>query len=859
MRYLFALLLLTPSLFAQSTPLTIDCDAVYPKRFFAAHGERAIIEGYSVEGLEAWVYPYQIFRDYRFSLRRAGDSTAIDSTHLLRRVQYTPSTITRIYAGPDFVLRETLFVPLDRPAILITFELDSPAPLEIVVHLVPVMDLMWPASTGGQSAQWVSDLSGFLLQENDGARALISSPQVHAHDDQWNSTEDPFVGMLGFTLHASPTQPATLAITADLVAQSHEAPITAIAAASQSLLADAPSLRRASEEHYAALLRSSLQVETPESTVNSALQWATVALDQSWVCNTDLGCAMVAGYGPSRRARRPQYQWFFAGDGLIGTEALLDLGEFARARQELGFILKYQDAASGMIWHELTQSARHLDWAGKFPYMYVHVDLSFQFLAEIEHYVERTGDIEFIHQHWKQIDAAYRYCESTIDPATHLPRIPESKSGGNEQDRLADELSLSTAWVEAANAYSEMASLVGDHDSSAQANVAASAASKALIRRYWDPESGFFISAYTHDGRSAPGRTLSAANKLLLDSPYLAGENARSVLDQLASADFQTDWGTRSMAPSSTFAPATYSKGSVSPLATGGVAQLFWDLHRPWTAEGIWRTLLPGQSLDALGHLPEVYSGSVYREQEESVPEQMWSTASLIEATVEGLLGIRADALTTERKIPTLHFAPRLPANWDFIHIRNLAIGERTLNLELRSSPRQMELQIENSGSDGLPLDFRPLLPLGASIQAVSFQGKELPYSPSVPSSGKLLESRPEMVLAVPHGISHLVIRYRGGVSLLSQPASVQVGDRSHLYKLRSAELDGQRLVFHLDVPSGRPSTLFLRSAAPLVHPMGGHLEAGPEPFVWKLILDPVPGPLHQFRAVEASVELSDY
>ena len=53
-----------------------------------------------------------------------------------------------------------------------------------------------------------------------------------------------------------------------------------------------------------------------------------MALDQAWVGNPKLGCGLVAGYGPSRAARRPQYAWFFAGDAMLSIQALLSAGEY---------------------------------------------------------------------------------------------------------------------------------------------------------------------------------------------------------------------------------------------------------------------------------------------------------------------------------------------------------------------------------------------------------------------------------------------------------------------------------------------------------------------------------------------------
>ncbi len=78
--------------------------------------------------------------------------------------------------------------------------------------------------------------------------------------------------------------------------------------------------------HYDELLASTLRIETPDHSVNQQLAWAQIALDQAWVCNHVLGCGLVAGYGPSRDARRPQYAWFFAGDGLIAIDALVNSG-----------------------------------------------------------------------------------------------------------------------------------------------------------------------------------------------------------------------------------------------------------------------------------------------------------------------------------------------------------------------------------------------------------------------------------------------------------------------------------------------------------------------------------------------------
>jgi len=109
--------------------------------------------GYSNNGLEMWAYPVQILKAYRVSFRAADTTTEVDGPAILRRIAYSPESITRTYLGSDFIVREKLFVPLDEPGAIISYDVESNRPLDIVVRFAPVLDLMWPASLGGQENQ----------------------------------------------------------------------------------------------------------------------------------------------------------------------------------------------------------------------------------------------------------------------------------------------------------------------------------------------------------------------------------------------------------------------------------------------------------------------------------------------------------------------------------------------------------------------------------------------------------------------------------------------------------------------------------------------------------------------------------
>jgi hypothetical protein len=130
--------------------LAWSTDSTGPRRFISVHGRRAAIFGYSEDGLEVWAYPLQILSSSSVTFRQQGATTGIDGQTLLRRIIYSPEAVTRIYAGPDFIVREKLFVPLDEPGAIIRYEVESARPVDIVIRFIPVLDLMWPASIGAR-------------------------------------------------------------------------------------------------------------------------------------------------------------------------------------------------------------------------------------------------------------------------------------------------------------------------------------------------------------------------------------------------------------------------------------------------------------------------------------------------------------------------------------------------------------------------------------------------------------------------------------------------------------------------------------------------------------------------------------
>jgi glycogen debranching enzyme len=485
-----------------------------------------------------------------------------------------------------------------------------------------------------------------------------------------------------------------------------QSPTAQLAQSYQEFIQNQKSLQAAAVTFYQNAASNVLDVQTPDPAVNQAIRWSEIALDQAWACNPDLGCGFVAGYGPSRIERRPQYAWFFAGDGLVAADGALSAGDYKRTREELEFILHYQDKKNGMIWHEMSQSAPMLDWVNKYPYMFVHVDITFQFLSFVHQYIQQSGDTDFLRQNWPAFQSAYHYASMLINAQTGLPQIPPDKEGGDEQTRLIDDLGLSTSWVDASAAYASMAGIMGD---AAAANEAAAASQRARAKFqsfYWSDANQFWINGRTITGalfeeqRSGP----SEAIDLHLFTP----EDEVKVLNRIASPDFLTPWGIRSVAANSPgYKPTSYGQGSIWPVGTLPWAETFWSAHRPSIAFKIWSSQIPLTTLDSAGHIHEVFEGGQLRPQLESVPEQTWSSATFLSVTVHGLLGIEVDALNNQ-----LTFAPYFPVDWPTLTLRHLTFGTHQLDLQLTRTANSITLNIDNPGPSFL-LRYRPELPLG--------------------------------------------------------------------------------------------------------------------------------------------------
>jgi hypothetical protein len=366
---------------------------------------------------------------------------------------------------------------------------------------------------------------------------------------------------------------------------------------------------------------------------------------------------------------------------------------------------------------------------------------------------------------------------------------------------MSDDLGLSVSWVQAAASFAQLATLGGHTALADEAAHAAQRARESIPARYWNADKQFWISGHTDSGQPMVERRSDHVDALTMH--VFNEQQNEHLLDELASASFETDWGTRGVGVGSAgFEAESYSKGSVWPVGTASMAEAFWSEHRPVTALEMWRTLLPLSRLDSLGHMPEVLSGNFYRPQIESVPEQTWSSAGFLDATIHGLLGLSIDATANH-----LVFAPRLPAEWNHVSISHIQMSGASVSLRLQREGDELTLKIDNPGGP-FKFEFVPDLPLGAKLRSAILN--HLPVATAVETHPQQTNAR--AVVTVPHGGSELQLSVQGGVSVIPEAREPFLGSSSEGVRIVNVHLAASVLTVAADVPTDCASHVRVKS-----------------------------------------------
>ncbi len=789
---------------------------VQPQRYFDSVGQKSACLGKEDGKLEIWIYPYKVLHNFELHFLIENENEIIEGRDAVHRIDVYPHQTILSYVHSSFKVEEVLFSPLKEPGVVVLLSVEAIKPLSVVASFAPDLKPMWPAGLGGQYSYWDREKKYFVVSEGTRKNvALIGSPA----GKQYSSGPAHALpeGDMKIKIDVKP-EDSKQTFFPIYVAASHDGRKEADRVYSR-LGENFEDIYLEKFRYYEKLTKGYLYLQTPDEKLDQALQWAKVAVDKALVCNPQLGCGLVAGYGLSGRSERPGFAWFFGGDTFFNSWAINSYGSFDVTRQGLAFIRKNQ-RQDGKIMHELSQGAAFIPWFEKYPYGFYHAETTPYYIVSLHDYLNWSSDKKFIEESWPSLKKAYRYVLSADTDGDGLMEntvagLAALELGAFLKNTKTD-IYLAALSVEAHRVFSELAGLMGEKEVSRKASRAFKKALEALRNKFWAEREKKYAHALTVKDKQLAETTVWPSMPLFFKQ--IPPSRADYILDLFASSEMSTDWGVRSLSPrSSYYDPLNYNYGTVWPFLTGYACLSEYNYGRSLAGFSHLMNLAYNTFIDALGFCPELLSGEFFNPVEESVPHQVFSSSPVITGLVRGLLGLSGNALKRE-----IEFRPSLPGTWDKLNVRNFRVGEDIFHFNLQRAENKLVFQIEAKAHAPYRLHLSPSLGYGTQIRSVKVDGEEKDFRIETDKG----EVRCLFNLKIKDKTLVEIITEKS-ILLYLPPYFPQIGDRTAGLKIIRAQFGDNQLSILVEGLRGKEYNLILITSRSLISVVEAEVEEG--------------------------------
>jgi glycogen debranching enzyme len=478
---------------------------------------------------------------------------------------------------------------------------------------------------------------------------------------------------------------------------------------------------------FRAGLRAAFQEQKAASRGRAAVSSSNDIFNEV-LCRSAADLAMLTtdtAQGPYPYAGIPWYSTTFGRDGIIAAMQILWY-DSRIAKGVLRRLAAYQatdfdasaDAEPGKIPHEMRSGEMAALREVPFGLYYGSVDATPLFVMLAGLYTERTGDIETLRELWPHIEAALQWIDGSGDPdGDGFVEYHRAKESGLANQGWKDSFDAvfhaDGALAEGPIALCEVQGYVyaakrlaaraarrlGRHVFGDTLDAQATSLAERFENAFWCDEIETYALAL--DGRKRPCRVRTSNAGQVLFSGIAAPERAEAVMRGLMRPSFFSRWGIRTVArEESRYNPMSYHNGSVWPHDNSLIAAGFARYGHKSAIDRLFQGLFDAASYMDLRRLPELYCGfqrgrgrgpTLYPV---ACSPQAWAAGTPF-LLLQSSLGLE---FNPDRNEILLH-NPRLPPFLENLTLRNLRLGQSTVDLMIHRHADDVSLQVvRNAG-----------------------------------------------------------------------------------------------------------------------------------------------------------------